>query len=61
LIGHRPYSKVNVLELNHVRVGDKLLEKQMAKLWQLEATPITTTKEGLSKEDRYALTLMKQK
>jgi len=60
LISPRPYSKVNVC-VNHVRVGDELLERQVAKLWQLEATSITTTKEGLSKEDRYALALMKQK
>jgi len=59
LVRPRPDSKVNVC-VNHVRVGDELLERQVAKLWQLEATPITATKEGLSKEDRYALSLMKQ-
>ena len=58
LLGPRPDSKVNAC-VNHVRVGDELLERQVAKLWQLEATPITGTKEGLSK-DRYALSLMKQ-
>jgi len=59
LIGPRPDSKASVC-VNHVRVGDKLLERQVAKLWQLEATPIAATKEGLSKEDRYTLSLMKQ-
>ena len=59
LIGPRPDSKASVC-VNHVRVGDELLEGQVAKLWQLEATPIAETKEGLSKEDRNALSLMKQ-
>jgi len=61
LIGPRPDSKASVC-VNHVRVGDELRERQVAKLWQLlpQATPIAATKEGLSKEDRYALSLMKQ-
>ena len=42
-IGLRPNSNVNVCVI-HVRVGDELLERQVAKLWQLEATSIAATK-----------------
>ena len=42
LIGLRPDSNLN-FSVNHVRVGDELLGRQVATHWQLEATPITAT------------------
>jgi len=58
LIRPRPDSNLN-FSVNHVRVGEELLERQVAH-WQLEATPITATNKGLSKDDRYTLSLVKQ-
>ena len=61
LIGPVLPSAGKTLAVHHVTTADEVLEHNVKRLWQLDAIPLPNPSGvSMSKEDRYALSVMKQ-
>ena len=59
IIGGSAYRK-NTLNVNFVSKADQLLQDQVNCLWKLDMTPNYDTKPGMSRNDRYAMDILRK-